>query len=99
MFTHVCAQMHTYIHVSRLGLEPREHQGRWAPDQPLAGEWGTGVGLLPTQAFLRGLGPGRRQSECLHVDGCRGAKEMAWKMSLLGIRSASSVGVVPDVGR
>lgn len=91
--------MHTYTHMGRLGLGPREQRGGQAPNQMLAGGWGAGVGPLPTQPFLEGLGPGPRQSECLHIDGCWGAKEMAWKMSLLGICSSSFVGVVPGVGR
>lgn len=61
--------------------------------------WGAGVGPLPTQPILKELGPGRRQSECLHIDGCWGAKEMAWKMSLLGICCSSFVGIVLGVGR
>lgn len=65
----------------------------------LAGGWGAGVGLLPTEPFLRGLGPGLRQSECLHIDGCWGAEETAWEMSLLGICRSSFVEVSATCGQ
>lgn len=64
-----------------LGLEPREQPG------------GRGAESVAAHtAFLRGLGPRRRQNVCMEM-AVGGAEEMAWKMSLLGICSSSFVGV------
>ena len=99
LFTCVYAHMHTHTHMGGLGLEPREQQEGQAADQMRAGGWGAGLGPPPTQPFLRGLGPGLRQRECLRVGGCWGAEETARRMSLSGIRCCSFLGVGVTCGQ
>lgn len=99
MFTHMCARTRTRIHTWV--------DWAWSPESSSEGRHqtrcvlgaGAGVGLLPTQPFLRGLGPWLRQSECRHIDGCWGAKKAAWKMSLLGICRSSLAGVSATCGQ
>lgn len=93
MFTHMCVHPctlgHTWIYWARSPESSKE--GRQQTRRLLGG--GEQSWSAAHTAFLWGLRPRRRQSECLHRDGCWGAKEMAWKMSLLGICSSSFVGV------
>lgn len=96
----ICVHTHAHVYTHGSTGPGAQRAVRRAGTKPDAC-WGVGSRSWATahQPFLEGLGPGPRQSECLHIDGCWGAKEMAWKMSLLGICSSSFIGVVPGVGR
>lgn len=100
MFTHMCMHTCTRIH--------KWVDWAWSPEtstegghqtrcllggrERLLGGGEQELGCCPHGPFS-GTGAGHRQSECLHTDGCWGANEMAWKMSLLAICSSSFVGV------